>query len=282
LAALATLLGAVLGIVAAWVKSLIDQRLRTAEDVAALLPVLAAVPRISPSAEGVVATWSASPEFADAMRSLRLALSSGTRGTKSKVLQIASSEPDDGKSLVSAGLAIALAQAGQRTLIVDADFHLSEQSRLFGLSGDEGLSQALAAGAAPAEPLETAVDGLYLLPSGPPPRNLDEAFGGPRLAATLRELARRFDCIVIDSPPLLTTPDAQAIASICEETLLVIRSGKTTRKLAGAALAAIVSVGGRVSGAVLNRVPRTALPGSAGRYAYGARQSAADSLVLSE
>jgi capsular exopolysaccharide synthesis family protein len=280
--AVSILLGALLGALAAWTRALVDQRLRTAEDLAPLLPVLASVPRFTPSPEGAVASWTASPEFADAMRSLRMALSSGARGQRSKVIQVGSPESDDGKSLVTAGLGIAMAQAGQRTLVVDADFHRPAQARLFGLSGEEGLSQLLQSGVSAVSPLATEVEGLSVLPSGPLPRNLDELLGGPRLGAALKELARRYDCIVIDSPPLLMNTDGQAVATSCGETLLVIRSGQTTRRLAQAALRAIVSVGGHVSGGVLNRVPRAAIPGSPGRYAYGAPQHGADTLVLAE
>ena len=280
--AVAILLGALLGALAAWTRALVDQRLRTADDVAPLLPVLATVPRFAPSPEGAVATWTASPEFADAMRSLRMALSSGARAERSKVIQVGSAEPDDGKSLVAAGLGIAMAQAGQRTLVIDADFHRPAQARLFGLGGDEGLAQLLQNGLSAVAPVATEVEGLSVLPSGPTPRNLDELLGGPRLGAALKELARRYDCIVVDSPPLLMNTDGQAVATSCAETLLVVRSGKTTRRLAQAALRAIVSVGGRVSGAVVNRVPRGAIPGSPGRYAYGAPRHGADTLVLAE
>ena len=284
--AVAALLGALLGALGAWIKALIDQRLRTAEDVRPLLPVLAAVPKVEPSPLGAVATWTGNPEFADALRSLRLALCSSARGSRSKVFQVASPQPDDGKSLLAAGLGIAMAQAGQRTLIVDADFHRPEQGRLFGISSEAGFSQLLENGkSAPhAAPVETEIEGLFVLPSGPLPANLDGLLGRSRSNPALAELTRGFDCVVIDSPPLLLSTDGQAVATLCEESLLVLRSGRTTRKLAAAALASIVAVGGRVSGAVLNRVPRTALPGSPGRYAYGARRTAAasDSLVLAE
>ena len=280
--AVALLLGALLGALGAWTRALVDQRLRTADDVAPLLPVLATVPRFTPSPEGAVPTWTASPEFADAMRSLRMALTSGARGERSKVIQVGSAEPDDGKSLVAAGLGIAMAQAGQRTLVIDADFHRPAQARLFGLSSEEGLAQLLQSGPSAVAPVATEVEGLSILVSGPAPHNLDELLGGPRLGAALKELARHYDCIVVDSPPLLMNTDGQAVATSCAETLLVVRSGKTTRRLAQAALRAIVSVGGRVSGAVVNRVPRGTIPGGPGRYAYGAPRHGADTLVLAE
>ena len=282
---IATLLGAVLGALAAWIKVLIDQKVRTADDVGALLPVLAAIPRVEPSPDGAVGTWKLRPEFADALRSLRLALCSSARGARSKIYQVASPEAEDGKSLVAAGLGIAMAQAGQRTLIVDADFYRPEQSNLFGIAGGAGLSQLLENGGPRPQPVETEVEGLFVLPSGPLPPNLDGLLVRSRPEAVLQELAREFDCVIIDSPPLLMNIDGRALATLCEETLLVLRSGRTTRKLAAAALAAVVSVGGRVSGAVLNRVPRADIPGSNSRYEYGARRTAAaaaDSLVLAE
>lgn len=279
--AIAAFLGLLLGTLAAWARSLIDQRLRTADDVAHLMPVLATLPRIELHADGVLATWSDQGDYAEALRSLRMALGFGARGGASKVFQVASAEADDGKTLVAAGLGIAMAQAGQRTLIVDADFHSPDQARLFGLAGGAGLTQLLEQGRLDLAALKTAQEGLYVLPAGPVPDNLDELLGGRRFAATMKELARRFDCLVIDSAPLLGGTEARVVAAVSDETLLVVRSGRTTRRLLGIAAASIVSVGGRVAGAVLNQVPRSNLLRVTSRYSFGTRQApAADEVIL--
>jgi capsular exopolysaccharide synthesis family protein len=279
--AIATFLGLVLGALIAWLRSLVDQKLRRAEDLAGLLPVLATAPRIEVSPDGILPTWASQGDFADAMRSLRMALSFGARGGTSKVFHVASAEADEGKTLVAAGLGIAMAQAGQRTLIIDADFHSPEQAGLFGVSDKLGLTQLLEHGRLDLTSLQTSQEKLYVLPSGPLPDTLDTLIGGPRLAATMKELAQRFDCIVIDSAPMLAGTEARVMAAVADETVLVIRSGKTTRKLVGISTASIVSVGGRIAGAVLNRVPRAGILRATSRYSFGSRPAKeADDLIL--
>ncbi|MHC5210588.1 MAG: GumC family protein [Planctomycetota bacterium] len=279
--AIATFLGFVLGVIIAWFRSLVDQRLRTAEDLAGMLPVLATAPRIDVHPDGILATWAAQDDYADAMRSLRMALSFGARGGASKVFQVASPDTDDGKTLVAAGLGIAMAQAGQRTLIIDADFHSPEQARLFGISEKTGMTQLLEHGRLDLSSLQSKIDKLYVLPAGPLPDKLDSLLGGPRLAATMKELAQRFDCIIIDSAPMLGGTEARVVAAVADETLLVVRSGRTTRKLVGISTASIVSVGGRVAGAVLNRVPRAGMLRATSRYSFGSRQAKdTDDMIL--
>ena len=270
--AISIFLGAIVGAIIVWLKSQIDQRLRTADDVTPLLPVLATIPRIEPNREGAIATWNANPDFAESLRSLRMALAFGAHRSKSRTFQVGSAEPDDGKSLLTAGLGIALAQAGQRTLIIDADFRRPAQAKLFGISGDEGLSQFLEQGGPMVRPVETEVKGLHVLPSGPLPAHLDELLGDPvrghaqgaraavrlhrdRLSAAAHEHGRAGHRGVLrrdaDRHPL-RQDDRQA------------RPGRP---------GTIVAVGGRVSGAVLNRVNRESLLGSPGRYAYGASRA---------
>jgi capsular exopolysaccharide synthesis family protein len=279
--AIAAFLGLVLGAIVAWFRSLVDQRLRTAEDLAGLLPVLATIPRIDVHPDGVIATWSSQDDYAEALRSLRMALNLGARGAASKVFHVASPEADDGKTLVAAGLGIAMAQAGQRTLIIDADFHSPEQAGLFGVSGELGMTQLLEHGRLDLKALETGIAGLYVLPSGPIPAGFDALLGGPRLAATIKELSQRFDCIIIDSAPMLAGSEARVVAAVSDETLLVVRSGKTTRKLVGISSASIVSVGGRIGGAVLNRLPRAGLLRATSRYSFGSRKTkGTDDMIL--
>jgi capsular exopolysaccharide synthesis family protein len=210
-----------------------------------------------------------------------MALNLGARGAASKVFHVASPEADDGKTLVAAGLGIAMAQAGQRTLIIDADFHSPEQAGLFGVSGELGMTQLLEHGRLDLKALETGIAGLYVLPSGPIPAGFDALLGGPRLAATIKELSQRFDCIIIDSAPMLAGSEARVVAAVSDETLLVVRSGKTTRKLVGISSASIVSVGGRIGGAVLNRLPRAGLLRATSRYSFGSRKTkGTDDMIL--
>jgi capsular exopolysaccharide synthesis family protein len=269
LVAIAILLGLLLGTGLAWFRSLIDQRMRTAEDVAKRLPLLATVPRITPDRRDVVQTWRSSPEFGESMRSLRTVIYFGARSERTKILQVASAQDREGKSLITAGLGIAMAQSGQRTLIVDGDLHQATQAKLFRAAGKIGLSQVLTRRAAAAAAIvDTPIANLRLLPAGPAVQRTDELLDGARLATVLQELAADYDRILIDSPPLLRVADARIIAAISDETVLVVRSGHTTRSLAEAAIAQVASVAGRISGAVLNWAPRIAGLGTSSAYPY--------------
>ena len=256
---IAGFVGLVLGAGIAWMLSLFDQRLRTPEDVAEQLPLFSTIPRVSVHRHGAIETWRKNPEFAEAMRSLRTAVYFDTRSVKSKTIQITSPESRDGKSITTAGLGIAMAQAGQRTLVIDADFRNPSQPTLLGgIPNEVGLVEILSS-SLPLHKLatvQTDIENLHVLPSGPLTDNPTELLNSPRLAEVIRELAKRFDRILIDSPPLLRIADARIISAVCDETLIVLRSGKTTWKTANTACSAVVSVGGRLGGAILNGAPR--------------------------
>jgi capsular exopolysaccharide synthesis family protein len=260
--AIVTFLGLVLGIGLAWLRSLVDQRILSADDAAALFPLLAAVPRVSVDRTGAVATWKHSPAWAEAMRSLRTAVYFGPRSARTRNLLITAAGDREGKSLTTAGLGIAMAQAGQRVLIVDADMRDSSQGQLFGIQVERGLVETLRVGA-PAELaiVETGVRRLHLLPAGPQPGNPAELLNSPRLGRLLQDLGVHYDRILIDSPPMLEVADSRIIAAVADETLLVMRAGRTTRRMAHAASGAILAVGGRLAGAVLN-CARTGVEGA--------------------
>ncbi|HZT56737.1 MAG TPA: Wzz/FepE/Etk N-terminal domain-containing protein, partial [Burkholderiaceae bacterium] len=161
IAAIATFVGFVLGIAFAWFRALTDQRLRSPDDVVAQLPLLGTLPRVAIDHRGVLHGWRRSPVYVAAMRSLRTVLQFNVRSARHRVLQVTSTRNGDGKSTVVAGLGIAMAMSGERTLIVDADFGRAAQARLFGLAGEVGLAQALASRSPAAQSIvATAVEKL--------------------------------------------------------------------------------------------------------------------------
>jgi polysaccharide biosynthesis transport protein len=251
LVAIATFLGLILGTGLAWLRSLVDQRLRTPEDVAGQVPLLATLPRIGRSSD-IRETWRKVPEFAAAMRSLRTVIQFGVRSERNRILQITSPLERGSNSIITAGLGVAMAQAGDRTLIIDADLDRAQQANLFNIDNDVGFVQVLAGRVtAAAAVVETSVPNLRILPVGALSPDLGVLFGDSPLAEVLRQLGADYDRILIDSPPLLVDTDARIIAAVSDESLLVIRSARTTRKLVKSALNLIASVAGRIAGAVL-------------------------------
>ena len=174
------------------------------------------------------------------------------RSTRSvSTLLVASALPDEGKSLTVANLALALSgPCGKRVLIVDADLRRPSLHALFGIPNDEGLSECLRAPSTPSQPV-TVAPNLSLLPAGRPDRDPLEVLTSNALHALLAELARQFDWVLVDAPPLGAFPDAHLVASAADGVLLVVRAGQTPL---GDVQATVKTLGrDRILGVVLNR-----------------------------
>ena len=164
-----------------------------------------------------------------------------------------SPQPQDGKSFLCANLAIAWAQAGRRTLLIDADLRGPRQHQVFGIDDGRGLSSLLA-GRSGLEAIARVDDvpGLCVLPAGPLPPNPLELVDGPVFRDLMGELSSRFDQIVVDTPASAYGADALAIADRCTATLVVARR-HASRLSALAALTGHLAQGpARVAGVVMN------------------------------
>ncbi len=208
--------------------------------------------------------------IAEAYRTIRTAVFFGVPRGEATTILVTSPDAGDGKSTLVSNLAIAMAQAGQKTLILDADFRKPMQHNIFEFENNRGLSGVLAGtitlqDAIQAGPLEE----LDILSCGPEVPNPSEILNSDAFAEILKEqLTERYDRIIIDSPPVGPVADSQILAAICDITLLVLRAEKSTRKHSVAARDVLLSVGGRLLGAVVNDVPRK--HGSYGYYSgYG-------------
>jgi len=184
---------------------------------------------------------------------------------------ITSPAPVDGKTTLVSNLGIAMAQAGQKTLILDADFRRPMQHEIFKLDHDhKGLSSVLAGTTTLQDAIQpTKTKGLDVLPCGPDVPNPSEMLNSETFARTLEQLCERYDRIVIDSPPVMPVTDSQILAAVCDITLLVLRAERSTRRASQQARDALLSVGAHMLGAVVNDVPRkSARYGYYGGYGY--------------
>lgn len=180
---------------------------------------------------------------AEAVRALRSELSRQVfrDGEPAASLAVVSPQSQDGKSFLSANLAVAWSQAGRRTLLVDADLRGPRQHQVFGIGAGAGLSSLLS-GRAGMEVIAQIQDvpGLYVLPAGPLPPNPLELVDGPVFRDLMRDLSDRFDQIVVDTPACAYGADALAIADRCTAALVVARRDASR-------LAALASLTGRLS-----------------------------------
>lgn len=145
-------------------------------------------------------------------------------GRTLKALAVVSPNSGDGKSFFSANLAVALAQMGRRTLIIDADLRGPRLHEVFGVDGSKGLSSLLSGRGG--EGVIKSVSGipqLFVLPAGIRPPNPLELIGAPGFGLVLHELQRRFEHIVVDTPAMAHGVDASVIAARCGSALVVAR-----------------------------------------------------------
>lgn len=205
---------------------------------------------------------------AEAYRTLRVNIQFASPDHPLRTILATSAGPDDGKSTTLANLAIALAETGAPTLLVDCDLRRPSLHTLFGLPNEAGLTSLMLAGTAMPDaaglPLQaTVVPNLRLLPSGPLPPNPAELLASRRMADLLTLLAEQATYVLFDTPPILAVADAAVLAPRVDGVLLVVRAGKTRRDLAVKARKMLEQVKANLVGAVLTDAT---LEGSA--YAY--------------
>ncbi len=193
--------------------------------------------------------------FSEAVRSVRTALlfSSAEEGAKSLV--ITSTAPSEGKTLVACNLAMALAQAGQRVILIDADMRRPRVHELFGRNQEPGLSNLIVEKVQQQAVVQpTDVPGLFTLPAGHVPPNPSELLGSRRFNDLIAGFKTEFDWIIIDSPPVMAVTDACLVAHHATGVLFVIGAEMTNRATASVALDQLEAAEARFVGAVLNRV----------------------------
>ena len=274
--AMALVMGLMLGGGLGLLRDFMDQTLHSAEDISAVLsmPVLGVVPsmsrRESVTDRGRKTYLDSKSNWAEAYRTIRTAVFFGAPKDEAKTILVTSPMPADGKTTLASNMAIAMAQAGQRVLILDADFRKPMQHRIFKLNHENrGLSSVLAGAARLEDAIhQTEVKSLDLLACGPEVPNPAEILNSDAFAKLLERLSNKYDRIVIDSPPVMPVTDAQILAAICDITLLVLRAEKSTRRNCLQAKHGLLSVGAHVLGVVVNDVPKKGRYGYYGSYGY--------------
>jgi capsular exopolysaccharide synthesis family protein len=277
------LFGLVLGVTVAAAKDMMDRTVHTREDVEVAtggLPILGIIPDIERAAATVkaantkaakgsgaarqkasmhsrlVTLHATKDSGAEAYRALRTSLRFSRMGEAPKTIVMTSALPRDGKSTTAANLAIALAQQGTRTLLVDADLRRGIVASLFGQPSQPGLSNALVGdvGSRDAFRQVEVGDGLFLhlLTAGAIPPNPAELIASDRMEALLKRLEERYDAIIVDTPPLNLVTDAAVLGVRAGGVILVARASVTDKGALRHAAEVLRGVRANVLGAVLN------------------------------
>ncbi len=269
---LALVLGLLLGVGLAVVRELLDTTTKSAADLTASLraPILGTVAFDAEVGKRPLLSDLTSHEpRAEAYRVLRTNLSFVDIDAESKAIVVTSAVPGEGKSTTAVNIALALQQAGERTLLIDADLRRPQAARLLGLDGTIGLTTALVGKVTASDVILTHSSGLHFLAAGAIPPNPAELLQSQSMAGVLAELRPAYDVIIIDSPPLLPVTDAALIASQVDGAVIVVRHGSTTREQLSGARERLDAVGAHTLGAVFNMVPKKGLGSYGSGYGYG-------------
>lgn len=205
----------------------------------------------------------------EAYRTLRTNLQFSKVDHELKVLLVTSSGPKEGKSTTAANLAIAMAQAGKKVVLVDADLRRPVIHSIFGMRKDEGITNCLMEGISFEEMLKpTFLDNLFLATSGALPPNPSELLASHKMGELLEKFKSNFDIVVIDSPPVIAVTDAVILSTKVDGTILVVSSGQTNRDALVRAHTLLSSVESNLLGTLLNGVNVEGMYGSYYYYYY--------------
>jgi non-specific protein-tyrosine kinase len=256
--------GLLLGLLVAFVIEQFDDSVRTADEVAVVtgLPTLGTIGRERINRRGLKLYWLTAllrprSPIAEAYRTLRTNLEFAMVDTPARSILVTSPVPGDGKTTVAANLAVALAQAGRRTILVDADLRRPTIAEVFGIQSP-GLTDLVTRHRTAADFLvATEQPNLRVLVSGPVPPNPGELLATQWFRRMLDSLTEAADVVVLDSAPLVLVADAAVVAAQVDATLLVVRAGTTRKDAILRSVDALRQAGARVLGVALNDVKGT-------------------------
>ncbi len=272
--------GLLLGIASAFLRGLLDRTLKVPDDIETDLNVtfLGILPQFDREAKGVadpamkkrrrkrgrrieitekpelIVHEQPTSSIAEAARAIRTNLIFMRPDQPYETLLVTSPGPVEGKTTVATSIAIAMAQAGQRVLLMDCDLRRPRVHRVFGLGSETGITTALLSGKIADVVRDSGVPNMSIVPCGPVPPNPAELFHSDRFRELLAEARHEFDRVIIDSPPIAAVTDATILSTLVDGTVIVARAFETRKELARHAVRSIRDVGGHIAGAVLNAV----------------------------
>jgi capsular exopolysaccharide synthesis family protein len=259
-----TLVMTILGILAAsgvvFLVEYLDDTIESVEDVhhGLSLPTLAVIPRSSgrrKRGKGLNIEDNSDPRVVEAYRILRTGLQFSQQHGSARILSVVAPSSEEGKATVVTSLAVVMARAGHKVLLVDADLRQPQLHRSFGLAQEPGFSTLLMEiGDLQEYVTETDIPSLYFLPSGSIPADPLELLSSARMTWLTEELREHFDIVLFNTSPILMAAEAVVLAAQVDGTVLVIESRSTRQEGAAQALRMLRNVQADVLGGVLTGV----------------------------
>ncbi|MBP1918617.1 CpsD/CapB family tyrosine-protein kinase [Youngiibacter multivorans] len=207
--------------------------------------------------------------IAEAFRTLRTNIQFSSFDKSVQTVCITSSGPGEGKSTVSANLAVVMAEAGKRTLLIDCDQRKPMTHKIFKASNLVGLSNLLAGEVTIDNAIKpTVVDNLSIITAGIRPPNPSELLASAKMKHFIEDMKEKFDFIIFDTPPVLIVTDAQLLAGHTDGYLLVVSSGTAERNAAIKSKELLEKVNAKILGVILNKLDVSENSGYGKYYQY--------------
>lgn len=194
------------------------------------------------------------------IRTIRTNLQFTSSDKDSKVLLVTSSVPGEGKSFISSNLAVAFAQTGESTLLIDCDLRLGRTHKIFNVSNEEGLSNLLSSkdtSDCVKFIKKTTIPNLYVISRGTVPPNPSELLNSTGTMTMIEFLREHFEHIIFDGVPINGLPDSLVMASLVDRVIIVSAVGYTKIDELNEAKKALEKIGANIAGVVVNRAPQT-------------------------
>lgn len=240
----------------------LDDRLESPEEIEAKLeePILGQLPEVDKKhyTEGylLLSRMKAHTMFAESLRGVRSSLLLSPEGSSKRMLAVTSAVPGDGKTTFTANFAITLANAGNKTLLIDADLRRGNVHGYFEQPLEGGLAEVLQGKLSIKEATrETGINNLYFIRAGERPSNPSELLIGPSTKELVKDLRAEFDYVIFDCPPLTAIDDTFSVATFLDGLFFVVRAGRTSIRFARMGINTIHQRGAPILGLIVNGVP---------------------------
>ena len=273
---LGLIVGLALGIGLAFFLEYLDNTVKTPDDIKERLkiPYLGPVPVLAMAAtdnlggkpgnpgtrerkpeEDLIVINSPKSTASESYRGLRTSILFSAADAPPRTILVTSAAPFEGKTITSANIAVAMAQAGNKILLIDCDMRRPRMHRVFNVPRDRGLSNILAGTCGIDDAIiHTTIPGVDIIPSGPVPPNPSEMLGSQSMFKIIEILRGQYDRIIIDSPPITAVTDSVIISRWVDGVLLVVRVGETHREIIKNGIGLLQSANAHILGAILNGV----------------------------
>lgn len=266
------LMGLAAGVLIAIMRETLDTRVRNEHDVQQVTsaPIVGGIvydPKAA--ARPLIVQVDPRGARAESFRTLRTNLQFLDVGADARTFVISSSVENEGKTTTGLNLAIALSDAGNRVLMVDADLRQPRVAHYLGIEGAVGLTDVLIGRAELVDVIQPwGKSSLSALPAGSVPPNPSELLGSQAMSSLIQRVEGIYDYVLFDSPPLLPVTDAAVLGRTVGNTLLVVAASRTRKAQLKGSVSALTNVGARLAGIVITMLP-TKGPDAYGYGLYG-------------